>query len=348
MHFPEPSGAHGVPVTPNLAPDSRLLAPCSSVSPPLPAQSMESLQTLCIIWSVSTGSARTDVHQHIWGESLVAALSARTSPPRAGRVRGGLELVVSVEPSSPLAPEEPARPAALLTDDGVDRALIALSAALGVEELPLDRADALLAAYADDVRALPDAFAAWGSIPLTDADPRRVDALLDEGFAGLCLPAGAISSALALDRLGPVLERLAARGAPLFVHPGPARSLLADAPSCWPAVADYVPALHRAWLAWAAFGRASHPTLRVLFAALAGLAPLQAERVTARGGPPAAPRDPLAFYDTSSYGPNAIEAMARAVGRSQLVYGSDPPGGPPPPVPAAGPGAPPPPPPPPR
>src|SRR3954454_2790261 len=251
---------------------------------------MESLQTLCIIPSVSTGSARTDVHQHIWGESLVAALSARTSPPRARRVRGGLELVLSAEPSSPLAPEDPARRAALLTDDGVDRALIALSAALGVEELPLDRADALLAAYADDVRALPDAFAAWGSIPLTDADPRRVDALLDEGFAGLCLPAGAISSALALDRLGPVLERLAARGAPLFVHPGPARSLLADAPSWWPAVADYVPALHRAWLAWAAFGRASHPTLRVLFAALAGLAPLQAERVTARGGPPAAAR----------------------------------------------------------
>jgi hypothetical protein len=34
-------------------------------------------------------------------------------------------------------------------------------------------------------------------------------------------------------------------------------------------------------------------------------------------------RDPLLFYDTSSYGPAAVEAMARRVGAEQLVYGSD-------------------------
>ncbi len=33
--------------------------------------------------------------------------------------------------------------------------------------------------------------------------------------------------------------------------------------------------------------------------------------------------DPLIFYDTSSYGPAAVEAMARRVGGEQLVYGSD-------------------------
>jgi hypothetical protein len=29
------------------------------------------------------------------------------------------------------------------------------------------------------------------------------------------------------------------------------------------------------------------------------------------------------FYDTSSYGPVAVEATARTVGAGQLVYGSD-------------------------
>ena len=268
-------------------------------------------------------AARTDVHQHLWSESLVAALAARTSPPRAGRVRGGLELVLSAEPGSALAAEDPDRRAALLATDGIDRALIALSAALGIEELPPDQADTLLSAYAQDVRRLPASFAAWGSIPLGDADPRRVDALLDEGFSGLCLPAGAISSRPALDRLGPVLERLERRGAPLFVHPGPARTHIADAPRWWPALADYVAGLQRAWLAWTAFGRGAHPALRVAFAALAGLGPLHAERLAARGGPAGAAGDPLTFYDTSSYGPVAMEAMAAAVGRAQLVYGSD-------------------------
>ena len=252
----------------------------------------------------------------------MAALASRPSPPRAGRTGNAFELVLSAEPRSPLAVDDPARRAALLEGDGVERALIALSSAIGVEELPPDQADTILAAYAQDVKQLPEVFSAWGAIPLADPDPRRVDALLDEGFAGLCLPAGAVSSRPGLDRLGPVLERLERRGAPLFIHPGPPSTRMADAPAWWPAVADYVPSLQRAWLAWAAFGRPHHGALRVLFAALAGLAPLHAERLTARGGPQAA-CDPLCFYDTSSYGRRAIEAMAQSVGREQLVYGSD-------------------------
>ena len=33
--------------------------------------------------------------------------------------------------------------------------------------------------------------------------------------------------------------------------------------------------------------------------------------------------DPLTFYDTSSYGPSAIRALADLVGSGQLLYGSD-------------------------
>jgi hypothetical protein len=56
---------------------------------------------------------------------------------------------------------------------------------------------------------------------------------------------------------------------------------------------------------------------------LAGLAPLQVERLAARGGDAAALRDPHTFYDTSSYGAAAIGAMAAAVGADALVHGSD-------------------------
>jgi 6-methylsalicylate decarboxylase len=86
---------------------------------------------------------------------------------------------------------------------------------------------------------------------------------------------------------------------------------------------------------WAEFARAgrsdgapprqSASTLRVIFAGLAGLAPLQAERTAAKGGPIGEQTlaDPLTFYDTSSYGPRAVRAMATAVGIGQLVHGTD-------------------------
>ncbi len=78
-----------------------------------------------------------------------------------------------------------------------------------------------------------------------------------------------------------------------------------------------------AWHAWAQWGRPAHPTLRVVFAMLAGLAPLHAERLAARGGPSDAVHDPLTAFDTSSYGPAAIDAMLRVVGVDRLLYGSD-------------------------
>jgi hypothetical protein len=56
---------------------------------------------------------------------------------------------------------------------------------------------------------------------------------------------------------------------------------------------------------------------------LAGLAPLQAERLASRGGPRASLPDPLVFYETSSYGPATARLLADLVGPEQLLYGSD-------------------------
>lgn len=63
----------------------------------------------------------------------------------------------------------------------------------------------------------------------------------------------------------------------------------------------------------------------MIFALLAGLAPLHAERTALRGGPAREPalQDELCFYDTSSYGVPAVSAMATVVGIGQLVHGTD-------------------------
>jgi hypothetical protein len=169
-------------------------------------------------------------------------------------------------------------------------------------------------------------FGVWGALPVAGAAPADVDALLDRGAVGVSLPAAAIASPARLESFGPVLARLEARNAPLLVHPGPAAAVRPAAPGgapWWPALTSYVTDVHTAWHAFAGWGRPAHRQLRVCFAMLAGLAPLHAERLAARAGPATAALDSGIFYDTSSYGPRAIAAMAGVVGIDQLVTGSD-------------------------
>jgi predicted TIM-barrel fold metal-dependent hydrolase len=137
-----------------------------------------------------------------------------------------------------------------------------------------------------------------------------------------------LAGAEALDRLGPVLERIQRCGVPLFIHPGGVTAAGAEEasltePLWWRALTDYVSQMQAAWLTFATYGRRELPRLPTVFAMLAGGAPLLSERLATRGGPPVDLDDPLTFYDTSSYGPRVVEAMARWVGPSQLLYGSD-------------------------
>ena len=81
--------------------------------------------------------------------------------------------------------------------------------------------------------------------------------------------------------------------------------------------------MQAAWLTFAAAGRREHPDLRVVFAMLAGWG-AAAERAAAEPRrPERRPARPEQFYETSSYGPAAVEMMARRVGAGQLLYGSD-------------------------
>jgi 6-methylsalicylate decarboxylase len=142
------------------------------------------------------------------------------------------------------------------------------------------------------------------------------------------VPSGALSGQDRLEQLAPVLERVAAHHVPLFVHPGrapgqrPTQGEFGE-PLWWRPLTDYVAQMQEAWLTFAAIGRREHPELRVVFAMLAGGAPLLTERLNARGGPSIELGDPNTFFETSSYGPQAVEMMARRVGELQLVYGSD-------------------------
>ncbi|HWC85374.1 MAG TPA: hypothetical protein VG388_02475 [Solirubrobacteraceae bacterium] len=269
-----------------------------------------------------------DVHQHLWSEPLLDALAAREALPFVRRAHG--VTVVHCAGESPYAVdttvETPLLRARLVHEDGLDLAAIALSSPIGVEGLPREEASTLISAYLSGVATLPREFLAWGPVALDGLDPYDVDRLLAHGCVGISLPASALCGREALWRVSPVLERAARRQAPVFIHPGPVAhsggpSL--NEPLWWTALTDYVAQMQAAWLTFAALGRAEHPDLVVLFAMLAGGAPLLSERLEARGGPPIDLHDPLVFYDTSSYGPVAVEAMARRVGGDRLVYGSD-------------------------
>jgi hypothetical protein len=277
---------------------------------------------------------KIDVHQHIWTEPLVQALATRSELPFVRSENGLTVLYLAGERPYviDLASEAPAERAALVEFDGLDRALVCLSSPLGIEWLAREQALALIDAYHDGALSLEEPFGVWAAIALERADPDDVDRALARGCVGLSLPAGALASVEAIASLRPVLARLEAHNAPLLVHPGPrmtagavrnaVETSLGD-PLWWPALTGYVAGIQAAWLAFLVAGRPRHPRLRVIFSMLAGLAPLHAERLSSRGGPCPLLPDPLVFYETSSYGPAAVQVLADLVGPQQLLYGSD-------------------------
>jgi predicted TIM-barrel fold metal-dependent hydrolase len=273
---------------------------------------------------------RIDVHQHLWTEPLVAALERRTRLPFVRRE--GPLCIVHVAGETPsavdLEAERPAARAALFARDGVDRAVVAISSPLGIEALPRAEARELIDAHLDGLAEVGESFGAWGPLPLDGIAATDVDAVLARGCVGVSLPAGALSVPSQLEVLNPVLARIEQLKAPLFIHPGPGLAQrLADPsltdPLWWPALTRYVAQMQAAWLALSALARREHPGLRIVYAMLAGGAPLLSERLSARGGPDLKVGSEFDFYDTSSYGPAAVSAMAQRVGLGRLLHGSD-------------------------
>lgn len=268
--------------------------------------------------TVITGGV--DVHQHLWPPELVAALRARSAPP----LLDGWTLHVEGEPAFAVDPDDHdvERRAGLARSEELSSVLVSLSSPLGIEDLPPSDAVPLLEAYHDGSLALPAPFRVWAAAGLREIDPAGLDAVLARGCVGLQLPATALADAEDYGRLDPLLDVLEATDKPLFIHPGPAAALRGPMPAWWPPLVPYVQQMHAAWFAFHAFGRFAHPHLRVCFAMLAGLAPLHGERFVARAAAEP-PMDADVFLETSSYGPDAVGAVAGALGTGAVVAGSD-------------------------
>lgn len=267
-----------------------------------------------------------DVHQHLWPEPVLEDLARRRTAPRARRHGGMWEIDLAGEPSFTVDPadHDPGRRGADVRAARLDRALVALSSPVGIEALPPAEAQPLLDHWHSGALGHPE-LGVWGAVALRQ-DPgelaARAGELLDRGVAGIVVSANALGDRAGVDRLRDLLGVLEDRMSPLFVHPGPGDGAAAG-PDWWAPATTYVAQLHAAWHAIGAWARPDFPRLHIVFAALAGLAPLHAERTASRGGPVLLGDDPRTFYDTSSYGPRALRAMAAQVGPAQLVHGTD-------------------------
>jgi len=253
--------------------------------------------------------ATYDVHQHLWPVRFRAALAARDAPPLL--TRGEL---VTTEGRFPvdLAAHEPEARIRALDRDGIDVAVLSLQASLGLETLSVGARDELEALWAEEVLEI----ASTSDGRFLALSPSRVRS----GFAGMMLGA---SSLLDLDRVGPTLDAAAEHECPVFVHPVAGAPPPEGLPSWWTWVVDYPSQMQAAYLSWLGAGRERWPTLRIVFALLAGGAPFQLERLAHRGLDVRSALDPNTFFDVATYGRRAIELLIETFGVHQLVYGSD-------------------------
>jgi predicted TIM-barrel fold metal-dependent hydrolase len=260
-----------------------------------------------------------DCHQHLWPPRLVHALRRRRSYPYLR----GWTLHLPGEPPYQVDPAAHDVSRRRRMETGAERVLVSLSSPLGIEHLPAHEGAELIDVWHESALELGDPFRVWAAAAVTELDPDGLAKVLCEArVAGLQLPATALVDPAAIARMRPLLAEAEQAGKPVLVHPGPAPAGDAGLPSWWPALVPYVTQLHQAWLAWHVAGARQHPRLRIAFVALAGLAPLHHERLAARGGR-LGPVDPRVFYETSSYGTRAIDAMVRGVGVDPIVLGSD-------------------------
>ena len=278
---------------------------------------------------------RIDLHQHLWPIQLTDALRRRTTPPFLEERDGTVVLRLEHEPDGvvDLSRHELDARIASLDEAGLDRAVVSISSPFGIESLPVSEAEELIAAYHEGIAELAvrseGRIAGWAATPLTAADvgTSTVAAALDDGFVGASLPSEAMASGEAIDRVAPLLDMLESRGAPLFVHPGPAPGTAPYArtpgmPVWWPNLGIYPGLSIAAYFAWRARGSARWPRLRVCFAIMAGAGPFLEERWRAFSGERGL-IDRNVFLDTASCGRLALECALATYGVEQVVFGTD-------------------------
>ena len=249
-----------------------------------------------------------DLHRHLWPDPLVDALRTRTTPPC---LRDGTLVLEDGEWEVEPAAYGVERCLESLERDGIDVAVVSCPPTLGIESLPPAEKAPLLDAYHSGAQA---AIARSGGrlLAFSIDGPRP-------GFVGMSVSAPAL---VRLEEVAPMLDELERQGGILFVHPGPAPAP-SGAPEWWAAVVGYTAQMQAAYAAWLAAGVDRWPELRVVFAILAGGAPMQLERLQSRGFDIRRALRPTLYLDVASYGRRAIELCLATYGGSRLVFGSD-------------------------
>ncbi|WP_328990078.1 amidohydrolase [Kribbella sp. NBC_01245] len=259
-----------------------------------------------------------DVHQHLWPGAFIDRLRARTEVPylRGWTLHTEGEPPYDVDPAAHAVDKRLARE----LDDGTRLVGLSLSSPLGIERLGDTE---LLDAWHEGAAELPEPFRAWAAVDLREPDLDGLAGLIGRGFLGIQLPTDAVLTPAAWAAQGELLALAERLDRPILVHPGAAPKADGEVPGWWAPVVDYTAQLQAAWWAWHAFqGRTQFPKVRICFVAAAGLAPVHHERLTARGGR-FGKIDHNLFVDTSGYGPQAIDAVARVLGIDQVVHGTD-------------------------
>ena len=107
----------------------------------------------------------TDLHQHLLPEPLIAALARRSEAQRLARDGRGWRLELAGEPAGAfdLADHDPRARAATAERDGLERVVVSLSSALGIETLPAAEAEPLLERFNGGILELSGPFELWGS-----------------------------------------------------------------------------------------------------------------------------------------------------------------------------------------
>lgn len=239
----------------------------------------------------------TDFHQHLWPDSFRLLLEQRATPPylRGRRLvlpRGG---EFQVDPRA-YAPDVRL---AELDRAGLQRSVVSLPPTT-------EPTHELVDAWHEGALQL-EAATAGRFVPLAYATA-------DPAFVGAIVPAPLLSTSEQL------LTQLAEQNQLAFVHPAAAKP---GAVAWQTAAVRYAQQMLDAYAYWMATGSCRWPTLRIVFALLAGGAAFQIERFVRRGLDMHAVEIDNVWFETSSYGERALELSLQTFGAHRHVFGSD-------------------------
>ena len=229
------------------------------------------------------GCGPIDVHQHLWPPALVDALRGRR---RRRRTLRGWTLHTAGEAPYEIGRRRPRprrrAPPSIRTST---RALVSLSAPLGIEYLPPDEAAPLLDAWH---RGVARAAGAVPGLGRGRASSNRTSTgwpiCSRPDSSGLQVSATALGSPPRSRPWRAVLRPCEQSGRPVLVHPGPRACCRPHAALVGPRSSTTRRNCRPRGGRGTPSGARLFPDLRVCFVAGAGLAPLHHERFAARGG----------------------------------------------------------------